>query len=322
MFDVYSRPNRFRVWRERATSGRGRVLKGTSKTCGRAARNSLEPGSLAQRCFAAGSRRDCVAGNPFFLQPPEISYRGCRYRGLARLGSTWPSQLQSISLAIGRDQLIAKLKIEGWRARWLIAFGYWLLQIWARTLRFKVVDRAGVVHQPVTNNFIGCLWHNRLLVLPYILKRFTPARHGAALISASRDGDLLTDAIQRFGFDVVRGSSSRMGSTALLQLSQVLAGGGDVVITPDGPRGPVYELGPGPVFLAQKTGAPVLPINLEYSSCWRFNSWDRFILPRPFSQVRVTFADPLRIPPTTTPEEFEAERLHLQECMMSLVERR
>ena len=219
-------------------------------------------------------------------------------------------------------QLLRPLKIEGWPARWLIAFGYWLLQIWARTLRYQVEDRAGVVHQPVTNNFIGCLWHNRLLVLPFILRRFTPNRRGAALISASRDGDLLTDAIHRFGFDVVRGSTSKMGSTALLQLSQVLANEGDVVITPDGPRGPAYELGPGPVFLAQKTGAPVLPINLEYSSCWRFNSWDRFILPRPFSQVRVTFADPHHVKATTTPEEFEAERQRLQDRMMSLVERR
>jgi hypothetical protein len=214
------------------------------------------------------------------------------------------------------------LKIEGWRARWLIAFGYYLLQIWARTLRYKVEDHAGVVHKPVTNNFIGCLWHNRLLVLPFILKTFTPARHGAALISASRDGDLLSDAIQRFGFNVIRGSSSRMGASALLQLSEVLASGGDVVITPDGPRGPVYELGPGLVFLAQKTGAQVLPINLEYSSCWRFKSWDRFILPRPFSQVRVTFGEPQQVPATSNDSEFELERQRLQAQMMALVERR
>jgi len=158
--------------------------------------------------------------------------------------------------------------------------------------------------------------------MPYILKRFTPNRHGAALISASHDGDLLTDAIHRFGFDVVRGSTSRLGASALLQLSQVLEGGGDVVITPDGPRGPAYELGPGLVFLAQKTGAPILPINLEYSSCWRFNNWDRFILPRPFSLVRVTFAEPHCVADTNSPEEFESERQRLQDRMMSLVERR
>ena len=158
--------------------------------------------------------------------------------------------------------------------------------------------------------------------MPHILKKFTPARHGAALISASRDGELLTMAIHRFGFGVVRGSSSRMGASALLQLTEVLASGGDVVITPDGPLGPVYQLGPGLVFLAQKTGAPVLPMNIEYSSCWRIKNWDRFIIPRPFSRVRVTFGEPVQVAATKTDEEFEAERLRLQELMMSLVERR
>ena len=68
--------------------------------------------------------------------------------------------------------------------------------------------------------------------------------------------------------------------------------GRDVVITPDGPRGPAYELGPGIIFLAQKTGAPVMPMNMEYSSCWRVKSWDRFIIPRPFSKVRVIVGEP------------------------------
>lgn len=214
------------------------------------------------------------------------------------------------------------MKIEGWRARWLIAFGYWLLQIWVRTLRYKVEDHAGVAGKLVTKNYIGSLWHNRLLIMPHILKRFTPARHGAALISASRDGDLLTLAINRFGFGVVRGSSSRMGASALLQLTEVLANGGDVVITPDGPLGPVYQMGPGLVFLAQKTGALVLPMNLEYSSCWRLKNWDRFIIPRPFSRVRVIFGEPVQVAATETPEQFEAERLRLQDRMMSLVDRR
>jgi lysophospholipid acyltransferase (LPLAT)-like uncharacterized protein len=212
------------------------------------------------------------------------------------------------------------LKIEGRLARWLIAFGFRLLLIWGRTLCYEIDDRAGIVGRPVRENYIGALWHNRLLIFPLILRRFFSDRHGAALISASRDGDLLTDAVQRFGFDVVRGSSSRLGAAAILQLSQILASGGDVVITPDGPRGPAYELGPGIIFLAQKTGAAVLPINMEYSLCWRLKSWDRFIVPRPFAKVRLIIGRPHRVNVTTTPEEFEAERLRLQEAMMALVE--
>jgi lysophospholipid acyltransferase (LPLAT)-like uncharacterized protein len=214
------------------------------------------------------------------------------------------------------------LKIEGLLARWLIAFGFRLLQLWARTLRYEIDDRAGIVGRPVTENYIGALWHNRLLIFPIVLRRFFPNRHGAALISASHDGDLLADGVQRFGYDVIRGSSSRLGASAILQLTQVLASGRDVVITPDGPRGPAYELGPGIIFLAQKSGAAVLPMNLEYSHCWRLGSWDRFIVPRPFSKVRVLIDQPHRVRSTTTPVEFESERLALQDAMMALVEMR
>jgi len=215
-----------------------------------------------------------------------------------------------------------KLKIEGPVARWLIAFGFRLLQLWGRTLRYEIDDRSGVVGRPVTENYIGAVWHNRLLIFPLILRRFFPQRHGAALISASRDGDLLADAVQRFGYDVIRGSSSRLGASAILQLAEVLASGRDVVITPDGPRGPAYELGAGIIFLAQKSGAAVLPMNLEYSRCWRLGSWDRFIVPRPFAKVRVLTNRPHNVKSTTTPEEFEGERLALQNAMMELVEMR
>lgn len=226
------------------------------------------------------------------------------------------------SKGVGENFAQKKLKIEGRLARWLIAFGVCLLRVWERTLRYEIDDRAGIFRKPVTENYIGALWHNRLLIFPLVLRRFFPNRAGAALISASRDGDLLTDAIYRFGYDVIRGSSSRMGASAILQLTEMLASGSDVVITPDGPRGPVYVLGPGIVFLAQKSGASVLPMNLEYSGCWRLGSWDRFVIPQPFSKVRVLIGETLRVKPTSTPEEFEAERLRVQDEMMSLVEMR
>ena len=214
------------------------------------------------------------------------------------------------------------MKIEGWRARWLIAFGFRLIKLWSGTLRFEIDDRSALLTTPLAENYIGSLWHNRLLLIPFVLSKFAPHRPGAGLISASRDGDLIAPLVERFGFRVVRGSSSRMGASATLELAGVLAAGRDVLMTPDGPRGPVYKLGPGIIFLAQKSSAPIQPINLEFSSCWRVNSWDRFILPRPFSKVRVIFGPLHRVKPTTTPEEFEAERVRLQEAMMTLVERR
>ena len=214
------------------------------------------------------------------------------------------------------------MKLEGRAARWLIVVGYYLLQMWARTIRFEIDDRAAVVGTPAEPRYIGALWHNRLLLLPHVIRTFLPQRKGAALISASRDGALLADLVQRFGFDVVRGSSSRKGVAAMLQLADVMANGRDAVITPDGPRGPAYEIGPGIVFLAQKSGAAVVPINMEYSGCWRLKSWDRFILPRPFSTVRVVLGSPHHVEPTKTDAEFEAERVRLQNAMMQNVEMR
>jgi lysophospholipid acyltransferase (LPLAT)-like uncharacterized protein len=222
----------------------------------------------------------------------------------------------------GENVAQEKLKIEGRLARWLIAFGVSLLRVWERTLRYEIDDHAGILRKPVTENYIGALWHNRLLIFPLVLRRFFSHRRGAALISASRDGDLLADAIHRFGYDVVRGSSSRLGASAILQLTDVLASKRDVVITPDGPLGPVYELGSGIIFLAQKSGASVLPMNLEYSRCWRLGSWDRFIIPQPFAKVRVLIGAPHHVKPTNTPEEFEAARLAVQDAMMALVEMR
>ena len=214
------------------------------------------------------------------------------------------------------------MKIKGRPARWLIAFGFRLLRVWAGTLRYEIDDRSNLLTDAKGESYVGALWHNRLLLIAHVLQKFAPHRPGAGLISASRDGDLIAPLIERFGFQVVRGSSSRMGASATLELAGVLDAGRDVLITPDGPRGPAYELGPGIVFLAQKSGAPIQPINLEFSSCWRVNSWDRFILPRPFSRVRVIFGALHRVKPTGTPEEFEAERKRLQDAMMSLVEMR
>src|SRR5260370_21354619 len=105
-----------------------------------------------------------------------------------------------------------------------------------------------VVEKPVKGNYIAAIWHTRLLLISFVLKRFFPQRPGAGLISASRDGDLVAGLTERFGFDAVRGSSSRMGAAALLELSNILRSCYDCLVTPDGPRGPAYDLGPGTMF--------------------------------------------------------------------------
>jgi len=215
-----------------------------------------------------------------------------------------------------------KLDPESFAARILVAFGFRLLQIWSHTIRFEVEDRGKILAIPVSERVIGALWHNRLLLLPFAIHHFIPHRQGAALISASRDGAWVAKLVHRFGFAVVRGSSSRKGAAAILQLADVISGGGDVVITPDGPRGPAYRPGGGIILLAQKTGARVVPLNLEYSGCWRLGSWDGFILPYPYAKVRFILGPPHQVLPTSSEEEFEHERERLRSAMMALVEMR
>jgi len=214
------------------------------------------------------------------------------------------------------------VKLDSWRARALIEFGFGLFRLWARTLRLQVEDPENVVGLVRNKPVIFAIWHNRLLMLPRVFDPCFPSRKSFGLISASRDGDLVATLIERSGYGTIRGSSSRKGVLALRQLVDALAAGTNVLITPDGPRGPVYEVSQGMVFLAQKSGAPVVPIHMEYSSCWRLKSWDRFFVPRPFAKLRAIFGAPLQVQPTADADQLETERLRLQNAMMSLVEQK
>jgi lysophospholipid acyltransferase (LPLAT)-like uncharacterized protein len=212
------------------------------------------------------------------------------------------------------------VKLDSWRARVLIVLSFGLYRLWARTLRLQVEDAHGVVALIRKQPVIFAIWHNRLLMLPRVFDPCFPTRQSYGLISASRDGDLIAIFIERSGYGTIRGSSSRKGVIALRQLVDTLAANGNVLVTPDGPRGPVYQVSQGVVFLAEKSGAPVVPIHMEYSRCWRLKSWDRFVVPRPFAKLRAILGAPIQIGPIADPEQFEAERLRLQNAMMSLVE--
>jgi lysophospholipid acyltransferase (LPLAT)-like uncharacterized protein len=212
------------------------------------------------------------------------------------------------------------VKLDSWRARALIPLGFGLYRLWARTLRLQVEDPYDVVGFVRKQPVIFAIWHNRLLMLPRVFDPSFPTRQSYGLISASRDGDFIARFIERSGYGTIRGSSSRKGVIALRQLMDTLAADGNVLFTPDGPRGPVYQLSQGVIFVAQKSGAPIVPIHMEYSSCWRLKSWDRFVVPRPFATLRAKFGEPIRIAPLSEPQQLEDERLRLQNAMMSLVE--
>ncbi len=115
-----------------------------------------------------------------------------------------------------------------------------------------------------------------------------------------------------FGVGAIRGSSSRRSVSALIGMKKALSAGTDVCVTPDGPRGPRYVLQPGIIKIAQKTQAPIIPIHIQYSRAWRLSSWDRFVIPKPFSLVNITFDQPIRIPISLNSEELERYRKNLE----------
>jgi lysophospholipid acyltransferase (LPLAT)-like uncharacterized protein len=174
------------------------------------------------------------------------------------------------------------------RADVIVSLVVLALRLIGATLRYRLDDRAGFTRGAHAGGCILAFWHNRLFAMPRALQLFYGSRKGAfALTSASGEGTVLSKILARFGIGAVRGSSSRDGAAAALELTQKIRGGFDIVITPDGPRGPRYELGPGIVFLARKSHAPVLPIHVRYSHGIELRTWDRFLIPLPFSRVEI-----------------------------------
>ena len=191
----------------------------------------------------------------------------------------------------------------------------WIIRIIGLTVRIKFHDKAGYYSGAHKGRYIVAFWHNRMLVMPLIFKRYYRRKGAYVLTSASREGSLVDRVVGSFGMRSVRGSSSRRGVTAMLTLVNRLEEGFDVFVTPDGPRGPCYRLGPGIVFLSQKTGEPVMPIRVDYARFMELKSWDRFRIPLPFSRVDVTL-EPLFFAQATESEEaFEAERRRLESAM-------
>jgi lysophospholipid acyltransferase (LPLAT)-like uncharacterized protein len=175
-----------------------------------------------------------------------------------------------------------------------------LFSIIGRTWRFEVIAEEGVVpvlYGEEPGPEIYCFWHQ--CVLPCMMY----FRHSKAIILISRsfDGELITRSLEMFGFGAVRGSSSRGAREGLLGLKDVIERGRTAIFTADGPRGPIYRTKMGPIKLAQMTGAPIGAFHLEPEHAWTMGSWDRFLVPKPFT----------RVPSDLAAEEFEPKREEL-----------
>lgn len=214
------------------------------------------------------------------------------------------------------------------KPRWhqhLLAAAVWaLVRAVAATLRFRLSDTSGLLTAQPNQRMIFCIWHNRLALAVLAYERFIrrphPERRLAAMASASRDGALLARIIELFGVLPVRGSSSRRGPQALLELTTWASRGYDLAITPDGPRGPCYVVQEGAAALGQITGLPVVPASYHLSFKLTARSWDRFQIPLPFARCELRIGQPVVFPKDATDAQRETLRQLLESRMRALTE--
>ncbi len=157
-------------------------------------------------------------------------------------------------------------------------------------------------------------WHGRILPATFYFRR----RGIVVITSENFDGEWIARIIERFGYGTARGSTSRGGRKAMLQLVRDMEQGKPAGFTLDGPRGPARVAQPGAVWLARATGNPVLPFHLEASSHWTMRSWDRTQIPKPFSTVALAVGEPLDVRREATEEQMESARQDLERRLAAL----
>jgi lysophospholipid acyltransferase (LPLAT)-like uncharacterized protein len=216
--------------------------------------------------------------------------------------------------------------VSDWQASWIkraqvtmiAGLGYPLINALGHTLRWRVegLDHLEAIRasgrQPVM-----AFWHGRILPATYYFRR----RGIVVITSENFDGEWIARIIERFGYGTARGSTSRGGLKAMLQLRRDMQSGRPAGFTLDGPRGPARVAQAGAVWLASATGNPVLPFHLEASSHWSLNSWDRTQIPKPFSTVALSVGEPMNVPADASDDALEQARLDLERRLSALEQR-
>jgi len=197
------------------------------------------------------------------------------------------------------------------------SMAYWTIQILCKTMSFKEI------HPEILRSFqekgipyIGVFWHGRLLMMPLVYK----GKKLSVLVSAHRDGQIVGKALKRFGFHAIPGSTNRKGLSAFKQMKRATQDGSDIAIAPDGPRGPRHRVQIGVMELARLTGRPIVPVTFSASRRKMFNTWDRFLLPYPFSKGVFIWGEPLYVDPDGGRAHLEERRLLLERRLNDLTE--
>ena len=203
-----------------------------------------------------------------------------------------------------------------WRIVGLL--GSRLIALIFSTTRIRSVSQDPAWHNAasVPKQFIAAIWHSRILMFSYLYRGW----RASIMVSPSKDGEIIARILQRQGFETIRGSTNEGGRRALATLIRRIRGGGSAVIIPDGPQGPRFRVKPGIILLAQKTGIPIYPMSYAARHAKVFSSWDRFVLPRPFTECRAVYGNPISVPADADEIDRESCRRRLEDelCKITL----
>ena len=194
--------------------------------------------------------------------------------------------------------------------------GLFIIKIISSTYRIRIInseierDILKKGHIPIYAS-----WHQRFF--PGITF-FASRKPISIMISQSKDGELISRVVNALGWYPVRGSSSKGGRQALKQIKKLVKEGYKVGHIIDGPRGPLGIVKPGLLLIAQASGMPIVPVITSGEKKWVFNSWDRFMVPKPFSRVIIRFSDEIRIPRKLQPSDFEEKRSSIENTLKKL----
>jgi lysophospholipid acyltransferase (LPLAT)-like uncharacterized protein len=206
-------------------------------------------------------------------------------------------------------------RLDRVKARLIATGGYRLMALLGATLRWRVdgIDRFETLLASGRPPIMA-FWHGRILHATYYFRR----RGIVVMTSENFDGEWIAGIIERFGYGTARGSTSRGGRRALLQMTRAVAAGKPAGFTVDGPRGPARVAQAGAVWLAKATGSPVLPFHLEADRHWTLRSWDRTQIPKPFATVALAVGEPFDVPADADDEAIERARVSLEARLAAL----
>ena len=194
------------------------------------------------------------------------------------------------------------------RATGLLLF--WLIRTIGATVRYEVI---GGEHHTESEPLVYCFWHNRIPIATH----FWRLRGIVVMSSRSFDSEYIARFIQRFGYGAARGSSTRGARSALIQMIRAVRAGKSAAFTVAGPRGPIYQVKPGAVLLAAKSGAAILPFSISLDRFWQLPSWDGIQIPKPFARAVVVIGERFHVTNSSDPEEV-TQRDRLQQVLDDL----